>query len=54
MRCRILVFLQSAYYDDVLREKDHYRNPVIELVAELDRTIASCVLFALRLQKAGG
>lgn len=33
LRCRVLSFLHSPYYDDVYREKETYRNPAIELVA---------------------
>ena len=34
LRCRVLSFLGSAYFDDVRREKERYANPAIELVAE--------------------
>lgn len=33
-RCRVLSFLDSAYYDNVLREKEKYENPALELVVE--------------------
>ncbi|WP_053368710.1 GNAT family N-acetyltransferase [Bacillus sp. FJAT-27245] len=33
VRCRVLSFLDTAYYDNVLREKEIYENPAIELVA---------------------
>ncbi|MEM8809229.1 MAG: N-acetyltransferase [Cyanobacteria bacterium P01_G01_bin.38] len=33
VRCRVLAFLDSAYFDDVHRTKDRYSNPAIELVA---------------------
>ncbi len=33
VRCRVLSFLDTAYYDNVLREKEKYENPAIELVA---------------------
>lgn len=36
LRCRALAFLDTAYYDDVYREKERYSNPAIELVAEHD------------------
>lgn len=36
LRCRALAFLDTAYYDDVYREKASYTNPAIELVAECD------------------
>jgi len=34
VRCRVLSFLGSAYYDDVRREKERYDSPSIELVAD--------------------
>jgi ribosomal protein S18 acetylase RimI-like enzyme len=34
VRCRVLSFLGSAYFDDVRREKERYERPSIELVAE--------------------
>jgi ribosomal protein S18 acetylase RimI-like enzyme len=36
VRCRALSFLGSAFYDDVLREKERYEHPSIELVADAD------------------
>ncbi len=36
VRCRVLSFLGSAFFDDVRREKEHYDRPSIELVAEED------------------
>lgn len=33
VRCRVLSFLDTAYYDNVLKEKEKYKNPAIELVA---------------------
>lgn len=33
VRCRALSFLDTAYYDNVLRGKEKYENPAIELVA---------------------
>ena len=32
--CRVLSFLDSAFFDDVRQEKEHYAHPAIELVAE--------------------
>jgi ribosomal protein S18 acetylase RimI-like enzyme len=40
VRCRVLSFLDTAYFDNVLREKETYDNPSIELVAVLDDQIA--------------
>ncbi|UII57889.1 GNAT family N-acetyltransferase [Cytobacillus spongiae] len=39
VRCRTLSFLDTAYYDHVLREKEVYENPSIELVAVIENTI---------------
>jgi ribosomal protein S18 acetylase RimI-like enzyme len=39
VRCRALSFLDSAFYDDVEREKERYARPAIELVADLDGEI---------------
>ncbi|AJI22442.1 GNAT family N-acetyltransferase [Priestia megaterium] len=33
VRCRVLSFLDTAYFDDVLKEKNKYRGSSIELVA---------------------
>lgn len=33
LRCRVLSFLDTAYFDNVLKEKEVYENPAIELVA---------------------
>lgn len=32
--CRVLSFLDSAFFDDVRQVKEHYEHPAIELVAE--------------------
>lgn len=34
LRCRVLAFLDTAYFDNVLREKEQYQHPSVELVAE--------------------
>ena len=39
VRCRVLAFLDSAYYDDVYREKEHYSSKGIELVADINNQI---------------
>lgn len=33
IRCRVLSFLDTAYFDHVLNKKEKYQNPAIELVA---------------------
>ncbi|MDF2910754.1 MAG: family acetyltransferase [Sporolactobacillus laevolacticus] len=33
LRCRVLSFLHTAYFDNVLQKKETYTNPSIELVA---------------------
>ncbi len=39
LECRVLAFLDTAYFDSVEREKERYENPAIELVAEVDGQI---------------
>lgn len=34
LRCRVLSFLGTAFFDAVEREKEHYAHPAIELVAD--------------------
>ena len=43
VRCRTLAFLQTAYFDNVLNKKEHYQNPAIELVAELNGQIVGLI-----------
>ncbi|WP_059104519.1 GNAT family N-acetyltransferase [Shouchella shacheensis] len=33
VRCRVLSFLDTPYFDNVLKEREEYENPAIELVA---------------------
>lgn len=33
VRCRILSFLDSSFYDDIRRRKEKYQNPSIEIIA---------------------
>ena len=39
VHCRVLSFLDTAYFDNVLREKEKYNNPSIELVAVINNQI---------------
>jgi GNAT superfamily N-acetyltransferase len=43
VRCRVLSFLGSAYFDDVRREKERYERASIELVAEEDGEITGLI-----------
>ncbi len=43
LRCRVLSFLDTAYFDHVLREKEKYLHPSIELVAEEDNQIVGLI-----------
>lgn len=52
LRCRVLSFLDTAYYDSVFREKEKYANESIELVAEEDGKIIG--LIDLELEKETG
>ena len=52
LRCRVLAFLNSAFYDDVRRQKEHYEGPAVELVAVADDRIVG--LLDLELEPAPG
>jgi ribosomal protein S18 acetylase RimI-like enzyme len=41
--CRVLSFLDTAYFDDVRRSKERYARPSIELVAERDEAIVGLI-----------
>lgn len=43
VRCRILSFLDTAYFDNVLKEKEIYKNPAIELVAVIERQVVGLI-----------
>ncbi|MFD0712973.1 GNAT family N-acetyltransferase [Paenibacillus sp. GCM10027626] len=52
LRCRVLAFLDTAYYDNVLQEKEKYNSPAIELVAEKNGIIVG--LLDVELEKEKG
>jgi ribosomal protein S18 acetylase RimI-like enzyme len=52
LRCRVLGFLDSAFYDDVRTEKEHYDGPAVELIAVDDGRIVG--LLDLELEPASG
>jgi ribosomal protein S18 acetylase RimI-like enzyme len=41
--CRVLSFLDTAFYDDVRTAKERYEHPAIELVAERDGEIVGLI-----------
>lgn len=43
VRCRTLSFLDTAYFDNVLRVKETYENPSIELVAVINDKIVGLI-----------
>lgn len=43
LHCRVLAFLETAYFDNVLQEKETYEHSSIELVAEIDGRIAGLI-----------
>jgi GNAT superfamily N-acetyltransferase len=43
VRCRVLSFVGSAYFDDVRPAKEHYDGAAIELVAEEDGEIVGLI-----------
>jgi len=52
IRCRVLSFLDTAYYDNVLKEKETYEHPSIELIAEIDHQIVG--LLDIEYETAAG
>jgi ribosomal protein S18 acetylase RimI-like enzyme len=52
VRCRVLGFLDSAFFDDVRREKEHYTGPAVELVAVANDLVVG--LLDLELEPAPG
>ena len=51
IRCRVLAFLDTAYFDNVLTEKEHYENPSIELVAVEDNQIVGLLDIEYELEE---
>ncbi|MEW4152327.1 GNAT family N-acetyltransferase [Bacillus thuringiensis] len=51
VRCRVLSFLDTAYYDNVLREKEKYENPAIELVAVYENQIVGLIDIEYELEE---
>lgn len=43
LQCRVLAFLKTAYFDNVLNKKEVYEQPSIELVAEIDGKIVGLI-----------
>ncbi len=43
LQCRLLSFFGSAYYDDVVKEKERYRRLAIELVADAGGEIVGLI-----------
>lgn len=39
IRCRVIAFLSTSYFDDVMRKKETYKHSSIEIVAEKDGEI---------------
>jgi len=52
LRCRVLGFLDSAFYDDVRTEKERYDGPAVELVAVADDEVVG--LLDLELEPGPG
>jgi ribosomal protein S18 acetylase RimI-like enzyme len=52
LRCRVLGFLDSAFYDDVRTEKEHYDGSAVELVAVSAGEVVG--LLDLELEPAAG
>jgi len=48
LRCRVLSFLHTCYYDDVLVTKPRYDHPSVELVAVADGLVVGVLDVAVR------
>jgi len=48
LRCRVLSFLHTAYFDDVMVSKPHYDHPSVELVAVADGLVVGVLDAAVR------
>ena len=48
LRCRVLSFLNTAYFDNVLKEKEVYKNPAIELVAIVDDQVVGLMILSMK------
>ncbi|KGA98401.1 GNAT family acetyltransferase [Alkalihalobacillus alcalophilus ATCC 27647 = CGMCC 1.3604] len=51
IRCRVLAFLDTAYFDNVLKEKETYENPAIELVSIVDNQIVGLLDIEYELKR---
>ncbi|WP_080844873.1 GNAT family N-acetyltransferase [Cytobacillus gottheilii] len=51
VRCRALSFLDTAYFDNVLKNKEIYNNPAIELVAVEDEQIVGLLDIEYEVQE---
>lgn len=52
LRCRVLSFLDTAYFDNVLRVKEKYKNSAVELVAVENKQIVGLIDVECESQKA--
>lgn len=43
VRCRVLSFLDTAYFDNVLRKKETYKYEAVQFVAEINRQIVGLI-----------
>ncbi|QOR35463.1 GNAT family N-acetyltransferase [Clostridium sp. 'deep sea'] len=41
LQCRVLSFLNTSYFDNVYNKKEQYKNPNIELVAEIANKVVA-------------
>ncbi|HDX9621245.1 TPA: GNAT family N-acetyltransferase [Bacillus anthracis] len=51
VRCRVLSFLDTVYYDNVFREKERYEHPAIELVAVYENQIVGLLDIEYELEE---
>ncbi len=51
LRCRVLSFLDTAYFDNVIRVKEKYKNSAVELVAVENKQIVGLIDVECESQK---
>ncbi|MEK4426483.1 GNAT family N-acetyltransferase [Solibacillus sp. FSL K6-1523] len=52
LRCRVLAFLNTSYYDNVLNQKENYTHSSIELVAEINGIIVGLLDVEYEVEEA--
>jgi ribosomal protein S18 acetylase RimI-like enzyme len=49
-KCRLASYFDSSYFDEIIKDKPRYENPVIELIAILDSKIVGILDIEIELE----